>query len=947
MFDLTWGLADPTLHVFTPFGIDPTSTANAFGWGVETDLDVQWSHAVAPHANIALVVAKSNNDADINNAIKYAVDNNIGDVISMSFGEGERCMSATDLANQHAIFEAAEAKNITLFASSGDQGSAQPACDGSDSFFLSASTPATDPDVTAVGGTNLFADGVSGAYQSETTWNETAIFGPAASGGGHSVLFRRPDFQAPVVKDAYVREVPDVAYNAGINGGVIVRAFCPADPNVCGAGASVFFRVGGTSAGSPQWAGLIALADQMAGGRVGGINKTLYHLGKGVSPSTYFHDITTGNNGLIFIGPGTGTPIAGFDAVSGYDMATGWGSPIASALVPAIAKPGTAKARPAWQRGRPEVGAAPRSPYSAVKGVVLSPPREQRRLRLRDWPGCRKPASATEEGRADLHRRQTPGASAHARLRLVTFVGLVVAALAIVVGVQAATSPSDDGSTSVTKYQRLDPKGLSKVAGWKPAWLTQQQEVTVVLQFTGAPVAQQDGDAKDKGNGLTEGQKDSIRSNLKAKQDAVASQVQAAGGQRHRDLPGRLQRHGRAHRTQQLAEARVDQRRRSGSARPDLPSRQRQRRSVHRRATGVAEHRQDRHGREDRRHRHRHRLHPRQLRRPGHGRGLQRQQRHDHRAGHVPDAPRSWAAPTSSATTTTPTRRPGEQRSRIRIPNPLDCNGHGSHVAGTAAGFGVLCERPDLHRAVQPVDLLEQLHDRPGRRPGRETSTRYRVFGCAGSTSTSSSTRSTGPSRDGMDVINMSLGSDFGGADEPDAVAADNAAHAGVVVVASAGNEGPNAYITGSPGTATRAISVAAIDASTPDLPGREHHPQHGQTIQAINANDGGAAAVGRTRRSWCLRNPPTAPSAWAATRRSTPARPARSSSTVRGTCARVARAIYGQQAGAVAVVMINTANAFPPFEGPITSNPDTGEPVQRHDPVPRGQGRARPGRVG
>src|SRR5262249_9124115 len=153
----------------------------------------------------------------------------------MSFGEGEKCMSPTDQANQHAIFEAAKAKNITLFASSGDQGSAQPACDGSDSFFLSASTPATDPNVTAVGGTNLLATGVSGPYQSETTWSETALFGPAAGGGGHSVLFKRPDFQAPVVKDDQVREVPDVAYNAGINGGVIVRAFCPADPNVCGA----------------------------------------------------------------------------------------------------------------------------------------------------------------------------------------------------------------------------------------------------------------------------------------------------------------------------------------------------------------------------------------------------------------------------------------------------------------------------------------------------------------------------------------------------------------------------------------------------------------------------------------------------------------------------------------------------------------------------------------
>jgi len=338
-WDTVWGVPDPVLDVRTPFGIDSTSVGNAFGWGVETSLDVEWAHAIAPAAKIVLVVAKSNNDADIVNALQYAVDNDLGDVISMSFGEGESCMAAADLAKQHAVFETAKAKNITLFASSGDQGSAQPACDGSPSFFLSASTPATDPNVTAVGGTNLIADGVSGAYKSETTWNETAIFGPAATGGGLSILFKRPDYQAPVVKDSHVREVPDVAYNAGINGGVIVRAFCPGA--VCGGGGgSVYFRVGGTSAGSPQWAGLIALADQIAGNRVGDVNKTLYHFGKGGNASAYFHDVTTGNNGLIFVGPGTGTPIAGFSAGSGYDAATGWGTPIASTLVPAIAKPG-------------------------------------------------------------------------------------------------------------------------------------------------------------------------------------------------------------------------------------------------------------------------------------------------------------------------------------------------------------------------------------------------------------------------------------------------------------------------------------------------------------------------------------------------------------------------------------------------------------------------------
>jgi subtilase family serine protease len=102
----------------------------------------------------------------------------------------------------------------------------------------------------------------------------------------------------------------------------------------------VYFRVGGTSAGSPQWAGLIALTDQMAGSRVGGINKTVYKVGKGKNASQYFHDVTTGQNGLPDFGPGTGTPIAGFSAGPGYDLTTGMGSPIASALVPAIAKPG-------------------------------------------------------------------------------------------------------------------------------------------------------------------------------------------------------------------------------------------------------------------------------------------------------------------------------------------------------------------------------------------------------------------------------------------------------------------------------------------------------------------------------------------------------------------------------------------------------------------------------
>ena len=124
-------------------------------------LDVEWSHAIAPGANIVLVHAKSNQDVDILSAIRYAVDNNLGDVISMSFGEDERCVGSpgSDLISAyHDVFVAATQRNITLFASSGDQGAALPTCDGN-SWSKAVSSPASDPLVTGVGGTELQAVG--------------------------------------------------------------------------------------------------------------------------------------------------------------------------------------------------------------------------------------------------------------------------------------------------------------------------------------------------------------------------------------------------------------------------------------------------------------------------------------------------------------------------------------------------------------------------------------------------------------------------------------------------------------------------------------------------------------------------------------------------------------------------------------------------------------------
>ena len=131
-----------------------------------------------------------------------------------------------------------------------------------------------------------------------------------------------------------MRSSPDVGYNADPNTGVAVYDSVP------DSGFSGWDVVGGTSAGSPQWAGLTAITDQMAGGRVGNINKSLYKLGK-KSQGTYFHDVTTGNN--TFTGTnadGNPTTVQGFSAGPGFDEATGWGTPIAGTLLPAIAKPG-------------------------------------------------------------------------------------------------------------------------------------------------------------------------------------------------------------------------------------------------------------------------------------------------------------------------------------------------------------------------------------------------------------------------------------------------------------------------------------------------------------------------------------------------------------------------------------------------------------------------------
>jgi subtilase family serine protease len=340
-FDATMGLPNPSFTEITPAGSPPPfdiTDPNQVGWAAETTLDVEWAHVTAPGANIVLAIAASNNDSDILNTTTYVVDHTVGDVISQSFGEAEACMDPTLLSEQHALFAKAVKEGITLFASSGDSGASQPSCDpNSTAALFAVSTPASDPNVTGVGGTTLTADTTTGAYQSETAWTEPFGCNPPAvaptdvncSGGGFSSIYKRPGYQSALQKN-HARGVPDVAYNAGVSGGVLIYS---ATLNAYfGEPATAFFIIGGTSAGSPQWAGLAADADQLGRHRMGNIDPALYSIAKAKKLyAAAMHDITTGNNDVAEINGD------GYNAGPGWDPVTGLGTPNAAVLVPLLA----------------------------------------------------------------------------------------------------------------------------------------------------------------------------------------------------------------------------------------------------------------------------------------------------------------------------------------------------------------------------------------------------------------------------------------------------------------------------------------------------------------------------------------------------------------------------------------------------------------------------------
>ncbi len=338
VFDAGYGLPDPpSFRVLAPLGTVPFNPSNSdmVGWAVETTLDVEWAHAIAPGANIVLLTSPVSETEGVQGMPqflaleKFALDHRLGKIISQSWGATENTLfdraGEQVFDNFERFYQRAAGEHVTVFASSGDSGSANVELNGTTFYpFPTVIFPASSPWVTAVGGTSLFAD-TAGNYQSETVWNG----GPAdAGGGGISQVFQEPDYQEanlPASTNEMLndhRGIPDIAYNGDPATSILIYASFP--PVRVG-----FHRIGGTSEGSPQWAGIIAIANQMAGRPLGFLNRALYELGNSSNAAESFNDITVGNNSQPGIPPG----IPGYSATPGWDLASGWGTPKASELI--------------------------------------------------------------------------------------------------------------------------------------------------------------------------------------------------------------------------------------------------------------------------------------------------------------------------------------------------------------------------------------------------------------------------------------------------------------------------------------------------------------------------------------------------------------------------------------------------------------------------------------
>jgi subtilase family serine protease len=336
-------------------------------WNVEIALDVEWAHAIAPRANIMLVTTPTAEVLGVQgfqqmmNAEDALIRSHQVDVISQSFGAGEGTFNdgLAALKQLRQAFVDARANKVTVFASSGDTGSTNvmkvPVKTPGLIPYPSVIWPASDPLVTATGGTYLCMDAVTGLVvdsvnppgqcQAHVGDREPAWI---PSGGGYSIYFSKPAFQNVLTStnSSYVgsspgapgpnsnmRGVPDVAYNASSGAGVLVYVTESTTNNQAGTGcggavpcSTGWYVVGGTSAASPQWAGVAALADAVAGHDLGYINPALYRVFAGPNYHADFYDPHVNTNQY--------TAIPGWPSTAGWDAVTGIGTPNVANLIP-------------------------------------------------------------------------------------------------------------------------------------------------------------------------------------------------------------------------------------------------------------------------------------------------------------------------------------------------------------------------------------------------------------------------------------------------------------------------------------------------------------------------------------------------------------------------------------------------------------------------------------
>jgi subtilase family serine protease len=342
----------PSLRIIRPAGKVPRynpGDPNMVGWAGETTLDVEYAHAIAPGAKILLVETPGGGPAgtvsmaQIITAEKYVIRHHLGDVISQSFGATEQAIGSAAIRSLRSAYTAAYANHVTVLAASGDTGAAGLEAN-QQSYYTHAVTswPASDPLVTAVGGTRLDLDSSGNRNSADTVWNDTysknanqLVNGtngpnPLGTGGGKSAVFARPPYQSKVrgITGGH-RGLPDISMSAACSGAVNMYQTFGGQP-------SGWYAACGTSESSPLFAGIVALADQVAGHRLGLINPALYRLASQHAPGLV--GVRSGNNTVSFRQGGKQHTVSGYRARAGYNLAAGLGTINAQLFVPELAR---------------------------------------------------------------------------------------------------------------------------------------------------------------------------------------------------------------------------------------------------------------------------------------------------------------------------------------------------------------------------------------------------------------------------------------------------------------------------------------------------------------------------------------------------------------------------------------------------------------------------------